>query len=224
MPLEAASRPLSSSRPSATSRATISDTAGVKALSTFCLRVARPLPVEVVARQRRPGDLLPGGGRHGGGREPGRRHQRLLRAGDDDIEAPVVHLQRTAPRLETASTTAGRPRPWRRRPATECRRRRRSRSPSGRGRRATRARSSGRGPPAASLPTYWLPRPRSRRCAPLTPSARRSGPRRPPERTLTGEQEVDDRRLERARPRAGEGARRSRPVDLLEPRGTRAYT
>ena len=58
------------------------------------LRFARAFPVEVEARQRRPGDLLPAGGRHGGGREPGRRHQRLLRAGDDDVEAPVVHLER----------------------------------------------------------------------------------------------------------------------------------
>ena len=122
------------------------------------LRVARPLPVEVVARQRRPGDLLPGRGRHGGGREPGRRHQRLLRAGDDDVEAPVVHLQRhRAEARDGVDDRPARPRPWRPPPAPGCRRRHRSRSPSGRGRRARRARSPracGRDPPrTASRPT-----------------------------------------------------------------------
>ena len=54
------------------------------------LRLARPLPVEVEARRR------PGRGQRrlgdGGEAEARRRHERLLRAGDDDVEAPRVGL------------------------------------------------------------------------------------------------------------------------------------
>ena len=88
----AASRPPSSSRPSATSRPCTSETAGVKAASKICLRLARPLPVEVEARQRPA--RVPGALRDGDEREAGRRHQRLLRAGDDDVDAPLVGLER----------------------------------------------------------------------------------------------------------------------------------
>ena len=56
------------------------------------LRLARALPVEVEARRasgRRVGRL-----RDGARPEPGRRHQRLLRAGDDDVETPGIGLAR----------------------------------------------------------------------------------------------------------------------------------
>ena len=58
------------------------------------LRGAGPLPVEVEARQGGARDLLPRGRRDRRGGEAGRRHQRLLRAGDHDVEAPLVQLER----------------------------------------------------------------------------------------------------------------------------------
>ena len=58
-----------------------------------CARaLARPVPVE--PRQRRRLGALPGALGDGGEREAGRRHQRLLRAGDDDVGAPGVGLER----------------------------------------------------------------------------------------------------------------------------------
>ena len=56
----------------------------------LCLRLARPLPVEVEARRRAGGGER--GLRDGAQAEAGRRHQRLLRARDDDVETPRVRL------------------------------------------------------------------------------------------------------------------------------------
>ena len=53
---------------------------------------ARALPVVVEARAR--AERLPGGRRDGGDAEPGRGHQRLLRAGGDDVDPPLVGLER----------------------------------------------------------------------------------------------------------------------------------
>ena len=57
-------------------------------------RVAELRPVEVEARERRARASLPRRRRDGDEREPRRRHQRLLRAGDDDVESPRVRLER----------------------------------------------------------------------------------------------------------------------------------
>ena len=58
------------------------------------LRLLRPLPVEVEARQVRSRDLIPCCRRDGSGREAGGRHQGFLGAGDDHVETPLVHLER----------------------------------------------------------------------------------------------------------------------------------
>ena len=88
----AASSPSSRIRPSATSRLRISDTAGVNAASSlscaFLLRA--PVEVEAARRLRTREHLL----RHRDHREPGRAHQRLLRARDDDVDPPRVGLER----------------------------------------------------------------------------------------------------------------------------------
>ena len=87
--LEAVARRCS---PSATSRPRISETAGVNAASKTSLRLPRAAPVEVeAARLRQPVPEAVGDARH---REPGRAHQRLLRAGEDDVDAPRVGLER----------------------------------------------------------------------------------------------------------------------------------
>ena len=57
-------------------------------------RRLRARPVEVVAGERRPRGALPGGLRDDSEREARRRHERLLRPGHDDVEAPRVRLQR----------------------------------------------------------------------------------------------------------------------------------
>ncbi len=57
-------------------------------------RGSQLLPVEVEARHGRSPRPLPGPRGHRRHREPRRRHQRLLRAGDDDVEPPRVRLER----------------------------------------------------------------------------------------------------------------------------------
>ena len=57
------------------------------------LRPARPLPIEVVARRRGRPLRLPDRARDRDHREAGRRHQRLLRAGRDDVDPPGVGLE-----------------------------------------------------------------------------------------------------------------------------------
>src|SRR5213593_1171687 len=56
------------------------------------LRLARLLPVVVEARRGAESRIRVLGDRHHG--EPGRGHERLLRAGGDDVEAPQVGLER----------------------------------------------------------------------------------------------------------------------------------
>ena len=90
----AASSPSSSSSPSATSSDATSETAGVNGVDPVSSDALHSLPVEVEARRRRPRDALPRRRRDGREREPGRSHERLLRAGDDDVEAPGVGLER----------------------------------------------------------------------------------------------------------------------------------
>ena len=58
------------------------------------LRLAHALPVEVVAGQAGAGRSLPRGLGDGDDGEPGRGHQRLLRAGDDHVHPPRVGLER----------------------------------------------------------------------------------------------------------------------------------
>ena len=57
-------------------------------------RGAQLRPVEVHPRSGRARAALPGRRRDRGEREPGRCHQRLLRAGDDDVESPRIGLER----------------------------------------------------------------------------------------------------------------------------------
>ena len=52
-----------------------------------------PRPVEVVAPAGSSGGELERARRHGGEREPGRAHQRLLGSGDDDVDPPRVLAQ-----------------------------------------------------------------------------------------------------------------------------------
>ena len=61
----------------------------------LCAALARPVPVE--PRQRRRLGALPGALGDGDERQPGRRHQRLLRSGDDCVRAPGVGLERHRP-------------------------------------------------------------------------------------------------------------------------------
>ena len=200
--------PRSSSRPSATSSATTSETAGVNALSSFCLRLARPLPVEVEARQRRALRPAPR-------RRPRRRRSRA-RAASSAPSASRRRRRRGPTRPSRAARRRGsrqrrrrpaRPPPWRPLRAPERRRRRRSTSRSGRGRRATPARSRracARGRRrSASRPT------RSASSSTSQPNARAIAAQRSPnvagrdgEHALARRAEVDDRRLERARARA----------------------
>ncbi len=91
---KAASSPSSRISPSATFSPPTSDTAGVNAASNFACAVAHALPLEVVARKASGGRLLPGRLRDGDDGEPGRGHERLLRAGDDHVHAPRVGLER----------------------------------------------------------------------------------------------------------------------------------
>src|SRR5256714_15520807 len=57
------------------------------------LRPARALPVEHVARRGRARRALERGGRDGHERDAGRAHQRLLRAGDDDVDVPRIRIE-----------------------------------------------------------------------------------------------------------------------------------
>ena len=59
-----------------------------------CRRVAVALEVEVEARHPRALARRPGAGPDGGHRHPRGRHPGLLRAGDDEVEAPLVHRER----------------------------------------------------------------------------------------------------------------------------------
>ena len=58
------------------------------------LTLPLPLPVPVEPRQRRRAGSLPGAVGDRGEGEAGRRHQRLLRAGHDDVGAPRIGLER----------------------------------------------------------------------------------------------------------------------------------
>ena len=97
---------------SATSSPWKSGTAGVKGELPLRWALRGRDPVEVVAASGLALDeverALCETRREG---EPGRDHQRLLRAGDDDVDAPFVLLDSAAPRPETASTTSKTP--WR---------------------------------------------------------------------------------------------------------------
>ena len=188
------------------------------------LRRPRPLPVEVEARQRRAPDLLPGGRGDGRGREPRRRHQRLLRARDDDVEAPLVHLQRHRAEARDGvddDERAGILRDRRERLDVGDDAGRRLRvdeederdgvdrvelGPEIVGRRRL-------APRVAELLDLAAVRARHRDPA-LAERAGRDG-----QHALAGRAEADDRRLERTRPRAGEEEHVAlRPVHLLQPR------
>ena len=140
------------------------------ALRALALGVERALPVEVEARA---GGLRRSlqralGRRHEG--QPRRQHQRLLRPGHDDVEAPGVRLQRGGAEA----------RRWRRRRAGPSGRACAPRRPAGRA--PTRSRSrSGRPPPARGRRGRSRPR-RSRRgrAARPTPSAGSRPTRRRP--------------------------------------------
>src|SRR5687767_15574049 len=61
------------------------------------LRLACRLPVEVEAREIALLAPPPGGLRDGDERQARRRHQRLLRAPDCDVDTPLVDLERYGP-------------------------------------------------------------------------------------------------------------------------------
>ena len=79
--------------PSATSRPATSETGGVNGASSLLLRLRASAPSRSrsAASEPRRGERGLG---DGGEAEAGRRHERLLRAGDDDVEAPRVGLAR----------------------------------------------------------------------------------------------------------------------------------
>ena len=176
------------------------------------LRLARSLPVEVEAR-RRPGRRQRGLG-DGGEAEPGRGHQRLLRPGDDDVEAPRVGLARDGAEARHRVDDDERIRPPSPRPRAPARRRRhrwrsrtaRTRPPSPPARRGARGGRRRR----ASRPRRSGGRPRRRRTRSSSPpSARRSS--RPRRRDAARPARRGSRRPTRRRrcPRRRRGARRS---------------
>ena len=85
--------PSSSRSPSATSSEATRVTAGVNGVEPPCERLLHALPVEVEARHRRAARALPCSAGHRRQGEPRRRHERLLRSRDDDVEAPGIGLE-----------------------------------------------------------------------------------------------------------------------------------
>ena len=187
------------------------------------LRLPGSLPVEVVARQRRARRELPRGLGDGDRGEARWRHQRLLRAGDDDVEPPVVGLERDGAEARdrvhdderAGGLGGGRERLQ---VADDARRRLRMDEEDERDRLelGEPARELGGGRRLAPLEAQLLDlaavAPGHRRPA-LSELAGRDG-----EHAVAGRAEVDDRRLEGAGARAGEEEDvRARPVNLLQP-------